>query len=86
MKRNKAVLNDLPVELYTTEANNKILDNYKYPVALIQAAQNQTKKNKRLTNKGDLTKLVKLIIDATVSSYYRHTELSDLSYSIYSRQ
>ena len=46
MKRNKAVLNDLPVELYTTEANNKILDNYKYPVALIQAAQNQTKKIK----------------------------------------
>ena len=43
MKRNDAVLNDSPGDLHTVEANDKILDNYKYPVALIQAAQNQSK-------------------------------------------
>ena len=43
MKRNEAVLNDSPGDLHTVEANDKILDNYKYPVALIQAAQNQSK-------------------------------------------
>ena len=41
MKRDKAVLNDLPCQLYTTEANDKIPDNCKYQLALIQAAQNQ---------------------------------------------
>ena len=41
MKRHEAVLNELPGELYTIEANDKIPDNCKYPLALMQAAQNQ---------------------------------------------
>ena len=41
MKRNEAVVNDLPGQLYTIEDNDKIPDNCKYPLALIQAAQNQ---------------------------------------------
>ena len=40
MKRNKVALNDLSGELYTTEANDIVPDNYKYPSALIEAAQN----------------------------------------------
>ena len=40
MKRNEAVLNELPGQLYTIEANDKIPDNCKYPLVLIQAAQN----------------------------------------------
>ena len=55
MKRNEAVLSDLPGELYTIEANDKIPDNCKYPLALIQAAQNQ-----KQTNAGGLAKLLKL--------------------------
>ena len=38
MKRNEAVLNNLPVELYTVGAKNKIPDNCKYLLTLIQAA------------------------------------------------
>ena len=45
MKRNEAVPNKLPGELYTTEVNNKIPNNCKYPLALIQAAQNQKQTN-----------------------------------------
>ena len=45
MKRNEAVLNNLPSELYTIEADDKILDNCKYPLALIEAAQNQKPTN-----------------------------------------
>ena len=41
MKRNEAVLNDVPGQLYTIEAYSKIQDNCKYPLALIQVAQNQ---------------------------------------------
>ena len=41
MKRNDAVLNVLPGELCTTEADGKIPDSCKYPLATIQAAQNQ---------------------------------------------
>ena len=40
MKRNEAVLNDLPGEPYTIEASDKVPHNCKYPLALIQAAQN----------------------------------------------
>ena len=40
MKRNKVALNDLSGELYTTEANGIVPDNYKYPSTLIEAAQN----------------------------------------------
>ena len=57
MKRNEAVLNELPGEIYTIEANDKIPYNYKYPLALIQAAQNQ-----KQTNTGSLAKLLKLKI------------------------
>ena len=60
-KKNESVLNDLPGELYTIEPNNKIPNNCKYPLALIQAAQNQNQ-----TNKGGLAKLPKLQIGAKV--------------------
>ena len=43
MKRNDAVLNDLPGELYTIEADDKIPDNCKYPLATIKAPQNKKK-------------------------------------------
>ena len=45
MKLNKAVLNDLVGELYAIKANDKILGNFKYPVVLIHAAQNQKQAN-----------------------------------------
>ena len=61
MKRNKAILNDLPCQLYTTEANDGIPDNCKYPLALLQSAQNQ-----KQTNAGGLAKLLKLKIGAKV--------------------
>ena len=61
MKRNDVVLNDLLGELYTIEADDKIPDNCKYPVATIQAAQDQ-----KQTNAGGLAKLLKLKIGAKV--------------------
>ena len=39
--RNEAVLNNLPGEFYTIEADDKILNNCKCPLAMILAAQNQ---------------------------------------------
>ena len=59
--RNEAVLNNLPGELYTIEADDKIPDNGKYPLAMILAAQNQ-----KQTNTGGLAKLLKLKIGAKV--------------------
>ena len=38
MKRNGAILHDLPDELYTIEADDKIPDNCKYPLTTIQTA------------------------------------------------
>ena len=61
MKKNEAVLNELPGELYTIETNEKITDNCKYPLALIQAAQNQ-----KQANTGGLAKLLMLKICAKV--------------------
>ena len=61
VKRNEAVLNNLPSELYTIEADDKIPDNCKYPLALIEAAQNQ-----KPTNIGGLAKVFKLKIGAKV--------------------
>ena len=58
MKRNEVVL---PDELYTIETNDKIPDNCKYALALIQVAQ-----NKNQTNIGGLAKLLKLRIGAKV--------------------
>ena len=59
-KRNEVVLNDLPNELYA-ETNDKIPDNCKYALALIQIAQ-----NKKQTNKGGSPKLLKLQAGAKV--------------------
>ena len=39
MKRNEAVLSELPGELYIIEVNGKSPDNCKYPLPLIEAAQ-----------------------------------------------
>ena len=61
MKRDEAVLHEFSGELYTKEANDKIPDNCKYPLALTQAAQNQ-----KQTNTGGLAKLLKLKIGAKV--------------------
>ena len=54
MKRNEVILNELPGELYTIEANDEIPDDCKYPLVLTQAAQNQ-----KQINTGDLAKLLK---------------------------
>ena len=51
----------MPGEFYTIEANDKIADNCKYPLTLIQAARNQKQKNT-----GGLAKLLKLKIGAKV--------------------
>ena len=59
--RNEAVLNNLPGELDTIEAGDKIPDNCKYPLVMILAAQNQ-----KQTNTGGLTKFHKLKIGAKV--------------------
>ena len=45
MRRNEAVLNELLGELYTIETNEKIPDNCKHPLALMQVAQNQKQTN-----------------------------------------
>ena len=54
LKRNEAVSNNLPGELCTIKADEKIPDNCKYPLALTEAAQ-----NKKPTNTRDLAKLLK---------------------------
>ena len=61
MKKNEAALNNLPGEIYTIKANNKIPDNCKQPPALIQAPQNQ----KHINTEG-LVKLLKLKIGLKV--------------------
>ena len=61
MKGNEAILNDLPGEVYTIEADDKVPDNCKYPLAMIEAAQNQ-----KQTNTGGLSKFLKLKIHAKV--------------------
>ena len=47
IKKSEVVLKYLPGELYTIEATDKIPDNCKNPLALIQAAQNQKQTNAR---------------------------------------
>ena len=47
IKKNYTVLNDLSGRLYTIVANEKILDNCKYPLPIIQATQNQKIINKQ---------------------------------------
>ena len=56
IKRNEAALNDLTGKLFTREANC-----CKYPLVLIQAAQNH-----KQTNAGGLPKLLNLKIDAKI--------------------
>ena len=46
MKRNDAILNDLPGKLYAIETDGKIPDNCKYKLATIHAAQNQKQRNR----------------------------------------
>ena len=59
IKESVAVLCDFLGDLYTIEANGKIPDNCKYPLATIQTAQNQ-----KQTNTGSLAKFYKLNIGA----------------------
>ena len=47
-KRNEAVLNELAGELYTIEANDKIPNNFKYLLTLIQAAQHKSKQTQEV--------------------------------------
>ena len=47
MKRNDAILNDLPGELYAIETDGKVPDNGKYRLATTHAAQNQKQRNRR---------------------------------------
>ena len=62
MKRNGAVLNNLLGKLYAIKANNdKIQDNCKYPLTLIEAHQNE-----KQTSTGGLTKFLRLKIGAKV--------------------
>ena len=61
LDKGEALLNDLPGELYTIKADDKVPDNCKYPLAIIEAAQNQ-----KQTNTWGLAKLVKLKISAKV--------------------
>ena len=61
MERNEAVLNYLPGELYTVDADDTVPDKFKYPLAMIEAAQNQ-----KQTNTGGLAKLLELKIGAKV--------------------
>ena len=56
IKRNDAILNDLPGELYAIESDDKIPDNRKYPLAAIQVAHNQ-----KQTNAGRLAKFFKFV-------------------------
>ena len=60
-KRNDAILNEccsnLPGKLYTIEADDKIPDNCKHPLATIQTAQNQ-----KQTNTGGLPKFLILTL------------------------
>ena len=59
MKRNDVALNDVPGELYTIEADDKIPDNCKYTLTTIHAIQDQ-----KQTNIGGLARLLKLKIGA----------------------
>ena len=45
LKRNNAVLNNLPGEIYKREADDKTPGNCKYPLATIYVSQNQEQTN-----------------------------------------
>ena len=61
ISRSEAVLNNLPGEIYTIEADDKIPDNCKYQLAMILPAQNQ-----KQTNTGGLARSLKLKIGPKV--------------------
>ena len=61
IKRNEVVLNKLPGKHYTVETNDKIPDNCKYLLVLMQASQNGKQKNT-----GCFTKIPKLKAGAKV--------------------
>ena len=48
MKRNEVVLNELPGELYIIEANDKISDNCKFPLALIKLLRIKSKQTQEI--------------------------------------
>ena len=48
MKKNETVLNELRGELYTKEANDKIPDNCKYPLALIKLLRIKSKQTQKV--------------------------------------
>ena len=60
VKKNEAAVNE-PGELYTIGTAGNVPDDCKYPLALIQAAQNQ-----KQTNMEGLAKLLKLKTDSKV--------------------
>ena len=59
--RNIAVLNNLPGEVYSIEAYDKVPNDCSYPLHLIQAAQNQ-----KQSNTGGLAKILQVKIGAKV--------------------
>ena len=59
--RNQTFLNNLPGEVYSTEANGKIPDGCRYPSFVIQTVQNKIQ-----INKSGLAKLPQQKIDAKV--------------------
>ena len=61
IKKNYTVLNGLLSQVYTLEADNKVSDHCKYPLATIQAAP-----NKKQTNTESFVKLLKLKIQNPV--------------------
>ena len=61
MKKNEIVQNEFSGEIYIIETNDKLPDNRKYPLALIQAAQNQKQTNTR--GSANLIKLKTVNID-----------------------
>ena len=48
LKRNDAVLNDLPGEFYSIEADDKIPNNFKYPLSRIQLLRIKNKQTEEV--------------------------------------
>ena len=72
VKGDKVVLNDLPGDIYTTEANEKIAGNCKYPLVIIT----QAPQNHKQTNTEGLAKLLKLKAGAKVMFRGSHRKCS----------
>ena len=60
--RNESVLNNLPGEVYSIEANDISPDNFRHPISVIQAAQDQ-----KQTNTEGHVKLLQLNIGLNLS-------------------